>query len=171
MSDDETPLEPEPTAKPRKERVLHTRVPEVLDQELRRLADSLRVPVSNVVRTILTDALDAMDFVGERAEGEIRGVADRLRSSRSKIRREGQELAPVPSPPPGPPLSGVVGYQPLLLAREASCAVCGTTLPAGAQAFLGLRPAADPPSVIVGPECLPFDPQRAAATGEPQEDT
>ena len=60
--------------KPRKERVLHTRVPAVLEQELKRLADSLRIPVSNVVRTILEDALDAVDVAGKRAEGEIRGA-------------------------------------------------------------------------------------------------
>ena len=57
MSDD--------SSKRRKERVIHTRVPAVLEQELKRLADGLRVPVSNVVRTILEDAVDALDSVGE----------------------------------------------------------------------------------------------------------
>jgi hypothetical protein len=37
----------------RKERVLHTRVPAVLERELKRFADNLRIPVSNLVRTIL----------------------------------------------------------------------------------------------------------------------
>ena len=40
----------------RKERVLHTRVPEVLAEELKKMAEAMRVPVSNVVRTVLEDA-------------------------------------------------------------------------------------------------------------------
>ena len=36
----------------KKERVLHTRVPEVLEEELKRLATNLRLPVSNVVPCI-----------------------------------------------------------------------------------------------------------------------
>ncbi|MBW2159042.1 MAG: hypothetical protein JRH14_03620 [Deltaproteobacteria bacterium] len=42
----------------RKERVLHTRVPAILEQELKRVANAWRVPVSNVVRALLEDALD-----------------------------------------------------------------------------------------------------------------
>ena len=48
----------------KKERVLHTRVPAVLERELKRFADNLRVPVSNLVRTILEDALSVADAVG-----------------------------------------------------------------------------------------------------------
>ena len=67
-----------PRKKVRKERVLHTRVPAVLDQELKRLATNLRVPVSNVVRAILEDAIDAVDSVGEKAQGELLGFVDRI---------------------------------------------------------------------------------------------
>ncbi|MBW2684724.1 MAG: hypothetical protein JRE19_02265, partial [Deltaproteobacteria bacterium] len=48
----------------RKERVLHTRVPAVLEKELKRVANAWRVPVSNVVRALLEDALDTLDVVG-----------------------------------------------------------------------------------------------------------
>jgi hypothetical protein len=148
----------------RKERVLHTRVPAVLEQELKRLATSLRVPVSNVVRTILEDAVDTLDSVGRAAEGELRHAAERLRRHRGSLRRgrEGAEpspsnetppspagpsafapaagenepgagadasapeheaaAGPAPSvaepPPPAAPLAGVIGYQPLLLAKN-----------------------------------------------------
>ncbi len=50
----------------RKERVLHTRVPAALERELKRFAEALRIPVSNLVRTILEDAL------------EVAGAATRL---------------------------------------------------------------------------------------------
>ena len=57
-------------SKQRKERVLHTRVPAVLEQELKRVATAWRVPVSNVVRALLEDALDTIDVVGAKAEDE-----------------------------------------------------------------------------------------------------
>ena len=41
----------------KKERVIHTRVSAVLEEELRRFADNLQVLVSNLIRTILEDAL------------------------------------------------------------------------------------------------------------------
>lgn len=71
----------------RKERVLHTRVPAVLEEELKQLATNLKMPVSNVVRAILQDALEAVEVVGVRAEGEIKGFVDRLSEQREAIRR------------------------------------------------------------------------------------
>ncbi|MDH5493981.1 MAG: hypothetical protein OEY14_18670 [Myxococcales bacterium] len=94
----------------KKERVLHTRVPAVLEQELKRLARNLRVPVSNVVRAILEDAVDAVDDIGRRAEGELRGVAERLASERERLRRRAHEgshppaeAAPAPAEAAPPP--------------------------------------------------------------------
>ncbi len=71
----------------RKERVLHTRVPVVLEDELKRLATNLKMPVSNVVRAILEDALEAVEVVGERAEDEIKGFVTKLSTQREAIRR------------------------------------------------------------------------------------
>jgi len=75
----------------RKERVLHTRVPAVLEQELKRVANAWRVPVSNVVRALLEDALDTLDVVGAKAEGELREVAEMLASERNRLRRKSSE--------------------------------------------------------------------------------
>ena len=44
---------------PLKERVIHTRVPALLEEELKRFAENLRMPVSNLVRAILEDARSA----------------------------------------------------------------------------------------------------------------
>lgn len=154
-----------------KERVLHTRVPAVLEQELKRLAHSLRVPVSNVVRAILEDAVDAVDTVSERAEGELMGFVERLARQRDELHRrvhgderedgagapvDEEETAP-PREPPCPAdspaiLEGVFGYQPLVLATETRCSVCGRELGAGSDA---LRALFDEPGkrVFLGPEC------------------
>lgn len=152
-----------------KERVLHTRVPAVLEQELKRLAHSLRVPVSNVVRAILEDAVDAVDSVSERAEGELMSVVDRLARQRDQLHRrvhgddrpepaepeDAEIVAPQEPPCPAEPpaiLEGVFGYQPLVLAATTPCSVCGRELPRGSDA---LRALFDEPGkrVFLGPEC------------------
>lgn len=151
----------------KKERVLHTRVPAVLEAELKRLAKTLRVPVSNVVRAILEDAVDAVDTVSERAEGELMGFVDRLAKQRDELRhrvtredrdarddetpREPAPAAPCPSEPPAT-LAGVFGYQPLILAAPTTCDVCGRALRAGSEAHRALF---DDPGrrMFLGPEC------------------
>jgi predicted DNA-binding protein len=72
---------------PRKERVLHTRVPAVLEDELKRLATNLKMPVSNVVRAILEDAIEAVEVVGVRAEDELKGFVTKLSEQRAAIRQ------------------------------------------------------------------------------------
>ena len=139
----------------KKERVLHTRVPDVLDKELKRLATTLKVPVSNVVRTILEDAVEAVDSVGRVAEDEIRGVANRLRKHRPKRKEASDAGQPAPTPPQQPPLADIVGYQPMLIARDETCKLCGRAIAAGEQAYLGIREV-EGPRVILGKECLPF---------------
>ncbi|MEZ4323848.1 MAG: hypothetical protein R3B40_01455 [Polyangiales bacterium] len=155
--DDAASTSPSGARPGRKERVLHTRVPAVLESELKRLATSWRMPVSNVVRALLEDALDAVDSVGTRAEGELRGAAELLRNQRQSLRqRAHSEPAPAPEPSeaPRPPLEGAVGFTPMVLAHPTTCAVTGRAMPAGAQAFLVLFTEAGR-SAIVSPEAVP----------------
>lgn len=165
-----------PETKDRKERVLHTRVPAVLEEELKRLAEALRLPVSNLVRTILEDAISAVDVVGKRADRELRGVAERLAAERDRLRgnlerwqhrpgraepavADSDEPLPAPSPPPTVEdrFAGVLGWHPLILATARDCARCGRRLEAGASAFLGIgangQPAAEG-GLVIGSECL-----------------
>ncbi len=146
-----------------KSRVLHTRVPEVLEKELKRLAKSLRVPVSNVVRTILEDAIDTMDAVGKSASSELRSVADRLRTEED------------PKPPPAPrfPLEGAIGAARLRLMRDETCSLSGRPLPKGEWALLvhfddGRKP------LLVAPDLMPAGlgvEEPAADDAEPETDT
>lgn len=129
----------------RKERVIHTRVPAVLDRELKRLAENLKVPVSNVIRTILEDAVDTLDSVGQLAEGELRDVADRLSRHRTALKKKRAR---------GSLLEGVVGFQELTLASDDErCGGCLQALLIGEKAFLGVRDAAGP-RVLLCPDCL-----------------
>ncbi len=174
----------EPEGRARKEKVLHTRVPTVLERELKELAKNLRVPVSNLVRTILQDALSTAEALGRVAEDELRGAAEKLAENRARLdaaaavqgealqaslRARDLDLPSVPgdepepepesepAPGPGPgadPLDGVLGFQQMVLAIPSKCSICGIALDVGEPAYLGVL--ATPGSqVIIGPECLP----------------
>ena len=142
----------------RKERVLHTRIPAVLEQELKRVANAWRVPVSNVVRALLEDALDTLDVVGAKAEDELRGVAEKLAFERHRIRQRSTEQRSDPPPsheaPPPDPLEGAVGVMPITLVQDAVCGLTGEPLAAGAEAYMVLF---DDPrrKLITGRDALP----------------
>lgn len=129
---------PRITGSEKKERVLHTRVPAVLEQELKRLAATLRVPVSNVVRTILEDALLTVESVGRRAEDELHSATERLARQRAELRRREHAEEAEEEPEPADPLAGVLGFTPIVLARPATCAVTGREMKAGEDALTGI---------------------------------
>ncbi|MEO8877238.1 MAG: hypothetical protein ABI461_16710 [Polyangiaceae bacterium] len=112
----------------KKERVLHTRVPAVLEQELKRFAENLRVPVSNLVRTILEDALEVADVATENVEGRLKKAAGALEKERQKLRKKVLF----------DPLKDVFAFQSVTLAQGASCAKCRREMPAGTHAHMGL---------------------------------
>lgn len=131
--------------KDRKERVLHTRVPAVLERELKRFAENLRVPVSNLVRAILEDAVNAADVATETVEQRLRRAAGTLESERVRIK---SRITP-------DPLAGVFAFQAVKLARPQECAKCERSLPAGASAHLGLSDDPKAPRLFVCDACLP----------------
>lgn len=133
----------------KKERVLHTRVPAVLERELKRLAESLRVPVSNLVRAVLEDAVSVADQAGENVETRLKTFAENLEHERDKLRRRVMR----------DPLDGVFAFQPIKLAQPAVCAKCRIDLKRGENANLGLRDDTRPGStrVFVCDACLPAD--------------
>jgi len=149
----------------RKERILHTRISEELEEDLRRAAEELRVPVSNLVRNVLEEAVTVVEAVSDEFGGLIddvvgsaeevakrfkqrhggrwtqaaraaRARADRPRDAREPERDESSERPP--SPRPSEPR--VLGWQPLVLNDEQRCA-CGRTLPRGSQAHVALTAA------------------------------
>jgi hypothetical protein len=123
----------------RKERVLHTRVPAVLEQELKRVANAWRVPVSNVVRALLEDALDTLEHLSKTP-----GAPDPSDEA-AALEEQGS---------PATPLEGAVGVTPITLVHDAVCGVTGKTLPAGSEAYMVLF---DDPGrkLITGRDVLP----------------
>ncbi len=70
------------------ERVIHTRVPLALEKELKRFAENLRVPVSNLIRTILEDALVVAEQASHRVEHELLLRTSQLARGRDTLRRQ-----------------------------------------------------------------------------------
>jgi RNase P subunit RPR2 len=130
----------------KKERVLHTRVPALLERELKRFADNLRVPVSNLVRAILQDALSVADAAGTSIEERLKNAAKTLEQERERLRKKVQS----------DPLAGVVAFQRVTLAQPASCAKCDRPLSRGADAHLGLTDGSrSGATIILCQACLP----------------
>jgi hypothetical protein len=130
----------------KKERVLHTRVPALLERELKRFADHLRVPVSNLVRAILQDALSVADAAGTSIEERLKNAAKTLEQERERLKKKVQP----------DPLLGVVAFQWVTLAQPAACAKCDRALPRGSGAHLGLTDGPRTgPNIMLCQVCLP----------------
>jgi len=71
----------------RKERVLHTRISEQLADDIRRLADDLRVPTSNLVRNVLEEVFTMVESVSEDVGELFDDVLDEAAETRERVRR------------------------------------------------------------------------------------
>lgn len=129
----------------KKERVLHTRVPAVLERELKRFADNLRVPVSNLVRTILEDAVSVADAATENVEERLKKAAKTLEKERERIKKKMEH----------DPLEGILAFQEVVLAMPARCAKCEKELARGVRANLAIGESPGHPRRFVCDECLP----------------
>jgi hypothetical protein len=139
-----------PSSRKKKERVLHTRVPAVLERELKRFADNLRIPVSNLVRTILEDALNVADAASENVEERLKKAARHIEQEREKLKKR---VSHDPDP-----LGDVFAFQSVTLATAAECAKCGKSIKRGERANLGLSDAKNGNKrVFVCDGCLPAD--------------
>ena len=120
------PPEPEPSDPEKKERVLHTRVPERLETELRERAADLGISVSNLVRNVLGHAFG---LVGD-VVADSHAVARAARGGRPEPAR--------PAPPSAPALDDVLAWQVIVLGKNALCTRCNAILPRGHDAAYGL---------------------------------
>jgi hypothetical protein len=117
----------------RKERVIHARVPESLDDEIRRRAGSLGLSVSNLVRNVLQNTFGLVeDIVADGAE-----IA---RAARFGRHREVVQMSALPAAS-----ARLLGWQSARLAINAVCESCNALLPAGSQAAIGVSDGAAPP--------------------------
>lgn len=128
--------------KERKEKVIHTRVPDSLDDEIRKRAASLGVSVSNLVRNVLGHAFGLVEDV------IIDGAA--VAESVSRKRRRAPD-SPVPSyggATPTPEAGVVLGWQRLLMNINAVCAACNAIVAKGREGALGVIEGSGPRPVL-----------------------
>lgn len=142
MTRKRSPTEP-PDEEPgveRKERVIHTRVPERLEAQLRKRAEDLGISVSNLVRNVLGHAFGLVGGVvadshaiARAARGEPSPPPSMSPSSPSPP----PSMSP-PPPSPSPSIEDVLGWQPIVLGKNAVCVRCNAILPRGSDAAVGL---------------------------------
>jgi hypothetical protein len=111
----EVPDEPE-----LKERVIHTRVPESLEAELRKRAQDLGISVSNLVRNVLGHAFGLVGDVVADSHAIARVV-------------RGEKKAE-----PAAPGDDMLAWQAIVLAKNAVCTRCNDVLPKGQPAAIGI---------------------------------
>ncbi len=101
----------------KKERVIHTRVPESLELHLRERAQELGMSVSNLVRNVLGHAFGL--------------VGDVVADSHAIARAARGEKQPINT-------DEVIGWQSITLAKNAVCAQCNAILAKGKPASIGM---------------------------------
>ena len=143
----------------RKERVLHTRISDDLAEDIRRVAEDLRVPVSNLVRNVLEEAFSVVETVTDNVGDLIEDVVEEAERARARMRQrrtrsehreppETQEAAASARTE----FADVLGWQPLILNQHQICADCEQPLERGERAYLGVFAAAPSPHFLC-PDC------------------
>lgn len=112
----------------RKERVLHTRVPDSLDRQLKHRARSLGMSVSTVVRHVLLNTFGLVeDIVTDGTNVALSMAGEESLPKRGRSRESAT------------PEGEVLGWQEAVLNVNAVCDACNDMLPRGTRAAIGVR--------------------------------
>jgi hypothetical protein len=128
----------------RKEKVIHTRVPERMEAELKDRAAEIGVSVSNLVRNVLAHALNLTNDVVADSERLVQSAQNSIKAGIRFVRGDGERLAPVVPMRPG----HVIGWQPAVLEKNAVCDDCNAIMPRGTDAGIGILEGSGPRPII-----------------------
>jgi hypothetical protein len=156
----------------RQERVIHTRISERLENELKERAASLGVSVSNLVRNVLDNAFELVEDIVADSARFASSATSGWRAAKNGI--VGGVVAGAASASRAKPAAGddIIGWQELVMNLNAVCSRCNGILPRGADAAIAIvHGSGDRPIVCL--RCLEeirhgSDPERspdAPATG------
>lgn len=129
----EDPDEPE-----KKERVIHTRVPESLEAELRQKAQDLGISVSNLVRNVLGHAFGLVGDVVADGHAIARAARGDKPADRGTAPGTPTASQAATGPAPASAIEDVLGWQPMVLGKNAVCLRCNAILPRGSDAAIGV---------------------------------
>jgi hypothetical protein len=141
-----------PPGNEKKERVIHTRVPESLDDEIKRRATDLGVSVSNLVRNILQHTVGLVEDI-------VHDSAEIARSARSAKDNLGRSRA-APDSAQDAQAATVVGWQLVRLNVNAVCDTCNAILAKGTHAAVG---------IVAGGAAIPFRCQKCLEESDDNE--
>src|SRR5262245_58105674 len=136
----------------RKERVLHTRVPQSLDRQLKQRARSLGMSVSTVVRHVLLNTFGLVEDI----------VTD---STNIALAIAGQDTLPS-GHRDGTSSADILGWQEAVLNRNAVCERCNAILRKGMRAAIGIRDRPGPRPILCQ-RCLGRLEEKRPARAEP----
>jgi hypothetical protein len=143
-----------PTDEPEnKDRVIHTRVPESLEAELRERAQALGMSVSNLVRNVLGHAFGLVGDVVADSHAIARAAKGGVPAATSAGASGGTAIAEVPVAAVPVAIADVLAWQAIVLGKNAVCARCNEILPKGAAAAIGLAESGGGRVIICTP-CL-----------------
>jgi len=123
----------------KKAKVLHTRVPESLENELKTRARGLGLSVSTLVRNILANTFGLVEDI----------VTDSANVARSARGEGGGETGELGEAPP----DRIIGWQEAILNVNAVCSRCNALLPKGSKAGISVRERGGSKTIICE-ECL-----------------
>jgi len=121
-----------PEEKEKKEKVLHARIPESLDEEIREHASQLGLSVSNLVRNVLQNAVGLVDEIIADTAGLARSATG------GKAGPAAKREAPVDRAP------RVLGWQEAVLNLNAVCDRCNDILEKGSRGAIAVVEGAGP---------------------------
>ena len=133
----------------RKERVLHTRVPESLDRHIKRRARGLGMSVSTVVRNVLLSTFGLVeDIVTDSANIALSITGEEAIPSGRRALVRGASAGN-----DAPAASEILGWQEAVLNLNAVCDRCNAILRKGTRAAIGVRERPGPRAIICA-KCL-----------------
>jgi hypothetical protein len=119
--------------------VIHTRVNEDLDAEIRRRAESLGVSVSNLVRNVLQHTFGLVGDIVADSKNIARSAKAGGSGATATPAPPGPGGAPAPGPTPAPVAAGpVAGWLEAVLAVNGICVTCNAILPKGSRAAVAV---------------------------------
>jgi hypothetical protein len=128
----------------RHERVLHARISESLERELKERARLLGLSVSNIVRNVLASSFGLVEDIVSDGADIARAVAGEHVTPRTgPSRRERSPLRETPHEP-----AVILGWQDVRLALNAVCADCNAILPRGVAAAVAVYGQPGPQTIL-----------------------
>lgn len=152
MADDKTPRKRSQA----KDRVLQARIPEQLDEELRGRAEQLGLSVSTIVRNVLLHTFDLVEGVVTDSSQIARAL-----SGRQEKRPPDQNTLSAPSGEASDTADAVLGWQTVILNKNAICEQCNAILPLGDSAAIAVP--TGPRALLICLSCLALRTSPAAA--------